>query len=191
MSTLKVDAEFKALIPPLRDDEREQLERNLAADGCREPLVVWGDVLLDGHNRYEICTRRGIAYKTVPAVGVDTHDDAKLWIVRNQLGRRNISDFVRAELALVAKPLIEAKARANQQGGKGGVLLSQNSDEAIRTDEAVAELASVSRDTVRKVEKIKETAAPELFTNRREGTDTYGSASSSKHFPDDDRCGDR
>ena len=54
---LKVDAEFKALIPPLRLDERSELEASIEVDGCRDPLTVWDGTIIDGHNRYEICTR--------------------------------------------------------------------------------------------------------------------------------------
>jgi ParB family chromosome partitioning protein len=151
---IQVNNSFRALIPPLSAEERAQLEANLLADGCREPLALWGDVLLDGHNRYEICTRLGIDYRVVQVEAIQTESDATLWIVRNQLGRRNISDYVRAELALVAKLLIEAKARANQQGGQGGVLLRENSHEATRTDETLADMAGVSSNTIRKVERI-------------------------------------
>jgi ParB family chromosome partitioning protein len=155
---IQVNNSFRALIPPLSAEERAQLEANLLADGCREPLALWGEVLLDGHNRYEICTRLGIDYRVVQVDGIQTESDATLWIVRNQLGRRNISDYVRAELALVAKPLIEAKARANlvesgERFGKG----SENSHEPIeriRTDETLADMAGVSSNTIRKVERI-------------------------------------
>lgn len=59
---------------------------------------------------------------------------------------------------------MEERARANliasgENFGKG----SQKSDEPIkpiRTDEAVSELANVSRDTIRKIERIEEVAAP-------------------------------
>ena len=54
---LEIDPEFKALIRPLRREEYRQLELNLSIDGCREPLVAWGDIIVDGHNRYEICNR--------------------------------------------------------------------------------------------------------------------------------------
>lgn len=54
--SIQIDAAFKAQIPPLSVEEREQLEANIAAHGCRDPLTVWNGVLLDGHNRYEICT---------------------------------------------------------------------------------------------------------------------------------------
>ena len=55
VSTLKIDPEFKDLIPPLSSDEYEQLENNILYDGCREPLIAWNDILVDGHNRYDIC----------------------------------------------------------------------------------------------------------------------------------------
>jgi hypothetical protein len=59
----KVDQEFAALIAPLSSDEYQQLEANLIAHGCRDALVVWRGLLLDGHNRLQICNRHGIAYE--------------------------------------------------------------------------------------------------------------------------------
>ena len=61
----RVDKEFAALIPPLTQDEYDQLEKNLLAEGCRDRLVVWGDILIDGHNRLEICTKHKITYDVV------------------------------------------------------------------------------------------------------------------------------
>jgi len=40
MHNIQIDSEFQALIPPLSAEERAQLEANLLADGCRDPLVV-------------------------------------------------------------------------------------------------------------------------------------------------------
>jgi len=95
--------------------------------------------------------------------------------VQNQLGRRNLTDFVKTELALIAKPIIEAMARA-QQSAVGGDRRSEqaqplrpNSDEAIRTDVEVGKMAGVGKDTVRKVEVIKASAAPELLGAVRAG----------------------
>lgn len=207
-----IDNEFKSLIQPLSSEERAQLEENLIADGCRDPLVVWpipeyteestgitfkyadhrldeiqvaGEwrqikvwdapdgssfdldewpcILVDGHNRHEICERLEIPYSIVE-IEFSNRGEATEWIIKNQFGRRNISDYQRGVLALKLKPVIEERARANQQGGQGGILLRQNSDEAspIRTDEAVSELANISRDTIRKVEKIEATAPDEI-----------------------------
>ena len=60
-------------------------------DGCREPLVLWESILLDGHNRHEICERLGLVYRTVQATDIATRAEAADWIDANQLGRRNLS----------------------------------------------------------------------------------------------------
>lgn len=95
--TLKVDEEFKRLIPPLSPDERKQLEENLLHDGCREPLCVWNKTILDGHNRYEICTRHQIPFK-IAHIFLRSREEAVAWICVNQLGRRNITDESRRYL---------------------------------------------------------------------------------------------
>jgi hypothetical protein len=77
-------------IPSLSPEELAQLESNLLAEGCRDALVTWQGVLLDGHHRHAICAEHGIPFATIEAVGVHTRDEALDWIVRNQLGRRNL-----------------------------------------------------------------------------------------------------
>ena len=87
-----IDPEFQALIPPLSDEERTQLKANLLREGCRDPLVVWKgqNILLDGHNRYSICTKLGIEFTTVE-IEVRDREEAIAWIIENQLGRRNLT----------------------------------------------------------------------------------------------------
>lgn len=167
MHNIQIDSEFQALIPPLSADERTQLEANILADGCRDPLVVWEtsdgqNILIDGHNRYEICTRLGSTYE-VEWMQFDERSDVIEWIIKNQFGRRNLSDYQRGVLALRMKPIMEERAKA-QQIRKPEEVVSQKSDEQkpIRTDEAVSELANVSRDTIRKIERIEEVAQPEV-----------------------------
>lgn len=94
---LQVDPEFKSLIAPLDPTERRMLEENLIRDGCREPLSIWNDTILDGHNRYEICCRLHIPFETVQ-VAVSSREEAIAWICVNQLGRRNISEETRRYL---------------------------------------------------------------------------------------------
>jgi len=92
---LLVDEEFRALIPPLRLDERSELEASIEADGCRDPLTVWAGTIIDGHNRYEICSRLSVPF-TVVEKEFDSRVDALIWIRRNQLARRNLTDDQRA-----------------------------------------------------------------------------------------------
>ena len=96
-----VDDELRRLIPPPTEAELADLEGQLLRDGCLSPLIVWAEqnVLLDGHNRKEICDRFGIDYPT-REISLPTRDDAKRWIIRHQFGRRNLTPYQRAELAL-------------------------------------------------------------------------------------------
>ena len=89
-----IDAKFAALIPPLSVEEREQLETNIVEHGgARDPLVVWERegklIVLDGHNRYEICTRLGLPFD-IHQLSLSKREKAADWIDRNQLGRRNL-----------------------------------------------------------------------------------------------------
>jgi len=52
-----IDREFHDLIPSLTSEELILLEESIIKEGCRDPLVIWQDIILDGHNRYEICNR--------------------------------------------------------------------------------------------------------------------------------------
>ena len=94
---LKIDDEFRWLIPPLSVDEMQQLEDNLVRDGCREPICVWFNTILDGHNRYEICNRLLIPF-AIRRVSLKNREEAIAWICINQLGRRNITNETRKYL---------------------------------------------------------------------------------------------
>jgi ParB-like chromosome segregation protein Spo0J len=168
---IKVDSEFQALIPPLAAEERQQLESNILADGCRDPLVVWNDTLIDGHNRYEICTRLGIEFETVE-IELNSRDDAKIWIIENQFGRRNLQPFTRTNLVLQLEPLIAAKAKENQIRKPESV--PKKSAEQIETRQEVAKAANVSHDTVAKVKIINKAVeagkvAPEVVSKLHSG----------------------
>ena len=113
MTDLKIDSEFKALIPPLTPDEFQQLEENVLRDGIQDPLKVWKGTLVDGHNRYEIAQRHGLNFTTTE-LQFGSRDDVIIWIIKNQFGRRNLSAYDRSLLALKLKPFIAAKAKERQ-----------------------------------------------------------------------------
>ena len=118
----RIDPEFQALIPPLSPEEYNQLEQNiLAYKKCRDALVVWGDTLVDGHNRLRICATHSLPFE-IKEVSFDSREEAMVWILDNQLGRRNLTDAMRIELALSKVELLKAKAKENQKRGaaRGG-----------------------------------------------------------------------
>lgn len=160
VGTLTVDDDFRSLIPPLTDDEYSRLERSIIAEGVRDPIITWQGTIVDGHNRYRICQEHGIAFKTAEIV-FGSKDAAKIWIIENQFGRRNLNSYQKSVLALQLEPLYAAEARRRQiQGGREKVVQksSQPSDGG-KTRDKVAAIAGVSHDTIRKVKAIETEAA--------------------------------
>ena len=173
MTELKTRRLFADLIPPLSIDERGELENSIMDEGCRDAICVWNGVIVDGHNRYEICKRRGRAFR-VKEMDFANDAEAVAWIIRNQFARRNLNAMQRAELALKLKAAIaeEAKQRQKEHGktapGKAKTL-PQKSAERSETRDKLAALAGVSHDTIAKVEKIVTEAAPEVVEATRKG----------------------
>ena len=88
---LIIDPEFESLVPPLSQEEYSQLEANILRDGCRDPITIWDNVILDGHNRYKICRQHDILFNVNPIL-IENRDEAISWICSNQMGRRNLTD---------------------------------------------------------------------------------------------------
>lgn len=144
---ITIDEGFKSLIPPLAQEEKRQLEENIKANGCRDPLVVWNGFLVDGHNRYEICTRLGIDYKVVTLELAD-RAAAEDWMDANQLGRRNLSPD--AFKMLLGRRYNRAKKAAND-GGKGTAKATVGQiDPRLSTAAKLATEHAVSEKTVRR-----------------------------------------
>jgi transcriptional regulator with XRE-family HTH domain len=163
---LQIDPEFKKLITPLQHEEYEGLEKNIIANGCLDSIKIWLDnIIIDGHNRYEICQKHDIPFET-KIMEFPSRNDVKVWIIRNQFDRRNISAWQRGQMALELKEIISEKAKENQKTSTGGSnpQLLQNSAEGeapINTREELAKKAGVSHDTIARIEKIKSEGTPE------------------------------
>lgn len=149
MKKITVDPEFKSNIPPLSDEEYAQLEKNILADGCRDPLVLWGQLLVDGHNRYAICTKHGLPFDTVQKEFA-SRDEAMDWMDANQLGRRNLtpdqSSIIRGRRYNRTK-----KAQGGQSGNKNA---AENEVDKVSTSfptaETLADQYGVSERTIRR-----------------------------------------
>lgn len=169
-NNLIIDPEFKALIPQLRADEYAELEQSILRHGCRDALVVWNNILVDGHNRYEICKRNGKAFRTVSLERVDSRESAMAWMIDNQLARRNVTDMQRVELALKKKDALATLALKKQRAGVNqysSLSTNLSKGSAMDTRRDVARDAGVSEGTVAKVEKIKISAVPEVLEMAR------------------------
>jgi len=110
---LEIKEEFKKLIPPLTAEEFKQLEENCLNEGIREAILTWNGFIIDGHNRHEIATKWNLDYQT-KSKHFNSELDAKIWMVNNQFGRRNLQDFVKGELMKTLEELEKQKGKEKQ-----------------------------------------------------------------------------
>ncbi len=166
---LKTRKLFADLIPPLSIEERGELENSIMDEGCRDAICVWNGVIVDGHNRYEICKRRKRAFR-VKEMSFDNDEAAVAWVIRNQFARRNLTAMQRAELALKLKEAVAAEAK-KRQGTRND--LKKNIPPKLagssETRDELAKMANVSHGTLAKVEKIVAEAKPEVVEAARKG----------------------
>jgi transcriptional regulator with XRE-family HTH domain len=185
-----INEELRSFIDPLTPVEYAALERSLQAEGCRDALVLWRDVLIDGHNRYEICQKHGIPFRTVHNNNFATLEDVMLWVIDNNLARRSVSDFQRGMLALRKKEIVAARAAQRAaEAPPEQAAVEQGPDDAVdppwSTREDVAKAARVSANTLSQIERIRKTAAPELVEAVRTGTISVSAAANVASLPAD------
>jgi hypothetical protein len=180
---------LRAYIDPLTEDEYAALERSLLTEGCRDALVLWGDILVDGHNRYGICQKHGIPFNTVQNKTFQSMDDVHLWMIDNHLGRRSVSDFQRGVLALRKKEILSERvaqtqaAQALPEKTADADAAAPTAGEPPLTREAIARAARVSSATLGQIEKIQKTAAPELVNAVKAGVISINAAAAVASLP--------
>lgn len=174
---LRVDPEFRDLIPPLNEEELKLLEESLVADGCESPLIVWNGVIIDGHNRYAICRKHDIPF-SIQEKNFETREEVMLWMLRNQLGRRNLNSYQRVELVLKFEPLVKSAAEQRMLAGKAAnpvPTLAQGQTKG-KTRDHLSEAAGVSHGTFAKAKKLVQSADEETKRELRAGKVTVNRA---------------
>jgi N6-adenosine-specific RNA methylase IME4 len=160
---LEIKEEFKKLIPALTPEEFKQLEQNCLDEGIREKIIVWDGFIIDGHNRYEIATKWGLDYQTESKRFKD-ESEVREWMILNQFGRRNLSNYQRSVLALELESVFSERAREKQiEGGKNKVVqISEQAPMERKAITQISKVANVSHDTIAKVKKIEAVATSEV-----------------------------
>jgi len=111
-NNLIINPNFKNLIPPLTPEEYSNLENSIKSEGCRDSIVVWKETIIDGHNRFKICSEYNIPFNVIKK-DFDSIEDIKLWMIDNQKGRRNLTDGWKFELEQSKKEILLIKGKEN------------------------------------------------------------------------------
>ena len=191
-----VNEELKAYIDPLTPEEYLALEQSILAEGCRDALVLWNDLLVDGHNRYAICSKHGLPFQTVQATRFQSIEDVHLWMIDQHLGRRSLSDFQRGVLALRKREIGEQR-RARAEAARASVEAAATATaepaatpeaaaaatSAAETREALARAARLSSSQVAQIDKIQKQAAPEVVAAVKAGDISISAAATVATLP--------
>jgi len=189
--------ELKAYIDPLTSDEYEALERSLLAEGCRDALVLWGDILVDGHNRYGICRKHDIAFSTVQNTRFQSMEDVHLWMIEQHLGRRSVSDYQRGVLALRKREILARRLQAQRDAERADAAAPAAPDAAAGSDDPppwdevaapvsraeLAREAKLSSQHVVMIERIHTQAAPEVVEALKAGAISISAAAAVASLP--------
>lgn len=164
---LKIDDDFKNLIPPLKKDEFEKLEKNILQDGIRDKLIIWEETIIDGHNRYEIARKHDLDFE-VKKMHFLSKEEAINWMLNNQLGRRNLTPQQRVDVLFNADELIksiyEKGVTSRKDGARKGASVTNRTafssvDEKPKKPhnsvKEIARLAETSPATVSRMRKLK------------------------------------
>ena len=193
--------ELKAYIDPLTADEYEALERSLLAEGCRDALVLWNDILVDGHNRYGICRKHGLPFNTVQNTRFQSMDDVHLWMIEQHLGRRSVSDYQRGVLALRKRAILGARQKAQRETGSNSEMATSASapdddadarppwdDMPVAVSRAeLAREAKLSSNQVSMIERIHAQATPEVVEALKSGAISISAAAAVASLPEDEQ----
>ena len=202
MTSIIVSEELKAYIDPLTPEEYEALERSLLAEGCRDALVLWGDILVDGHNRYGICQKHGLPFKTMQHPKFKSIEDVHLWMIDQHLGRRSVSDFQRGVLALRKREILaerQARKMAEVQADQPasgevappadteGEAAAAEAPAGLKSRADIAKAARLSNSQVVLIEKIQKQAAPEVVAAVKAGTISINAAAAVASLPEEEQ----
>ena len=166
-----IDPEFKARIVQLEPEVYAQLEANILAEGCRDPLVTWRGILIDGHNRFAICSKHGLEFQVVEREFED-RQAAELWMINNQLGRRNLEAIDKVPLLERKREILAGMAKERmlstlKQGDESPAKVNLP-ERAVETRDSIAAEIGVSGKTYDALRKVSNDGTDELKQAVRE-----------------------
>ena len=168
---LFINPNFEAACPKLSEAEYASLEDLILRDGkILQPILVWNETIVDGHNRSAIAKKWGLPF-TVETMEFDQERDAILWIKENALSQRNLSDYAKYEMI----KSIEKDLKAIGVKNKGyKAMLAEVTPHNTR--EELADLTGMSASQIAKAKQLDENASEETKEQLRSGKIKIGTA---------------
>jgi len=148
MQKIIIDEQIRLILPELDEQARARLEENLLEHGCMLPLILWEDILIDGHHRYEIIQKHDLPFNTI-SLELETREDVLLWVIDFQISQRNLSSlqlsYYRGLRYNTEKKMHGGDRRAESQKAN-----AHNGHLVGSTANRLVEIYGVSRNTIRR-----------------------------------------
>lgn len=169
-----IDDILSKVFPPLPEMDEMLLTDSIQKNGVIDPLIIWKGtgILVDGHNRLKICKRLCIPYKTQEMEFEDINA-AKTWMIKNQLGRRNLNAFLKVEMILPIRDFLleEGRRRQGWKKRQHAVLSELTKHEPPHnTRSFLAEIAGLSEGTFHYAKWLIDNASESTKEALRAGT---------------------
>lgn len=157
LADLKMDPDFKNLLPELDAETYTALEKDIVANGILDPIITWNGYIADGHNRYEICKAHYINDVPTTPLKKNTKAEVMQWIVDHQFAKRNLKKSERVILLSKVEEQIAKEAKERQLSN-----LKQNAETSNLTErkadgetaEIMAKKLGVSKNTYKDMKTI-------------------------------------
>lgn len=177
---IKIDKEFEKVIPQLTNEEFDQLEENILKNGIQDSIKTWNNFIIDGHNRYKIAKKHNLEIITFPMDNkLVSKTDVIIWIINNQRGRRNLSNYDRGLLALKLQEVLKIKGLENKSMANRTSKKLHNDSPIlgkVDSEKQAAQAFNVSKGNLNKVKHIEEKAPPEVKEKLKSGEITVNKA---------------
>jgi len=164
MTEIIIDKEFERILPMLDERAIGELESEILEHGCLFPLLLWDGVLVDGHHRYKIIQKHGLAFETKD-IEFDSREEAIIWIMLHQTGQRNLTPMQLSFYRGYHYTLEKQVHASNQYTVKSAEAQNGPRQNRQSTAQRLAEHYSVSRNTIKRdaqlataINKIAETS---------------------------------
>ncbi|MDC6364831.1 MULTISPECIES: DUF5131 family protein [Flavobacteriaceae] len=177
-ATLKTIWELKSYLPFNEDSTYGLLKKDIQKNGVIDPVLYFktenGDnIVVEGHTRLRAAkqTKKAIPSRQIKE-NFNNLDEIKLWMVKHQLQRRNLSNTEKVRLAYSSRATIEKLAKENlSKAGKGSEVEKQ-----IDTNDEIAKIAGVGRATVGRYISVVNKGNEALIKKLHKGDITIGNA---------------
>jgi len=162
---LKINKEYKNLVPRLEADNYETLKASIKKNGIRTKLHCLDDgTILCGHTRFQIANELNIKDIPYEIVKLEGRDNILLYIIEDNLHRRQLTTIQKCMLGDILEPIY---ARINKSKKlatlkKGNIkpdgsqcTPTEQRDETNRSTYQVAKAIGVGSKTVQRYKKLK------------------------------------